>query len=345
MEPYRCNNQHGVFMVYIHPESPVVEAYVLAKGQREIALRSWELGEEGIGVWCRCEKGHRCSVDGKVYRPARAGDIVVQIRTQVEDLAREYGVSARRVDWHAVTRGEMRRQAGPVLWGDWKSEEKLALARVGYDVIYSLQFPWAGKIGLPAFARKIELHEAIEVGQLAQMAKGLLHFEGVLPRDELLDRVVKMVYPGDGYTSKRGAKILAATPALRPSTSSGLVSLKDVARPATLMKQKLELGLPPRKFTRLELLEAAGPDTPLSKDLTRIERKLRQTAGQEIDVRSIQAIVKNKPSLEAVLDELAGQYEVPEKRVEDWVKWVSRLWEQTPRYELGGRTPSEGSRT
>jgi len=111
------------------------------------------------------------------------------------------------------------------------------------------------------------------------------------------------------------------------------------------MKQKLELGLPPRKFTRLELLEAAGPDTPLSKDLTRIERKLRQTAGQEIDVRSIQAIVKNKPSLEAVLDELAGQYEVPEKRVEDWVKWVSRLWEQTPRYELGGRTPSEGSRT
>lgn len=332
--------------VFIHPEAPVVETHVFGKGRKEIAIRSWELDEEGIGVWCECEKGRKCSANGKLLEPAHASGIPAQIEGQVKSLAQEYGVSTRRIEWNAVTRGEMRRQAGPVLWGDWKNEEKLALARVGYRVVYSRQFPWVTARGmeLPGFARQLETAEAIEVGYVARMAEGLLHFEGVLPRDELLARVVPLARPGGWYTPKRGREILRANSALRPPAKSGLVSLKDAARPAALIKRKLELGFPPRDFTRLELLDAADPDAPLPKDLARIERKLNQIVEWEVDVRRLQVIIKNQPSLESVLDELAEQYEAPEKRAEDWIKWMIRLWEQTPRYELGGRTPVEADK-
>ena len=332
--------------VYIHPDTPVVEAFVFGKGHKEIALRAWELAEEGLGVWCRCEKGRSCEANGILYKPARANEIAAQIKAKVESLAQEYGVSTRRIVWHAVTRGEMRRQVGPVLWGDWKDKEKLALARVGYCVTYTRQFPWSteDKIGLPTFARQMGVLEALEVGYAARMAEGLLRFEGVLPQDELLARVVELISPGGWYTSQRGEQILIASPALRRPSKSGLVSLKDAARPATLMKRKLELGFPPRDFTRLELLDAADPSAPLSKELARVERKLSQIVGQEVDVRNLQVLVKNQPAIEAVLDELAEQYDVPEKRVDDWVKWLTRLWEQTPRYELRGRTPVQVQR-
>lgn len=333
--------------VYIHPDAPLVDAFVLTKRQKEIARRTWELDEEGIGVWCQCEKGRHCPASGKLHKPGRASDITAQIKAEVEDLAQEYSVSARRIEWHAVTRGEMRRQPGPVLWADWKNEEKLALARVGYQVIHTLQFPWytAHKIDLPTFARQMETAEAIEVGYVTRMAEGLLHFEGVLPRDELLARVVELARPGAWYTPQGGAQILAANSALRRPTSSGLVSLKDAARPATLMKRKLKLGLPPRNFTRLELLDAADRDASLPKDLARIERKLSQIVNQDVDMRRLQVIIKNQSSLESVLGELVELYEVPEKRADDWVKWLARLWEQAPRYELGGRTLAEANRT
>jgi len=327
--------------VFSHPTAPVVEAYVFGKGQKELAARTWELDEEGIGVWCRCEKGQGCATNGRLLKPARASDIPNQMKTLVEDLAHEYSVSTRRIEWHAVTRGEMRRQTGPVLWGDWKNDEKLALARVGYQVIYARQFPWSSRIDLPAFAREMEAAEAIEVGYVARMAEGLLNFEGVLPRDELLARVVELARPGAWYTPERGATILTANPALRRPTSGGLVSLKDAARPATLMKRKLEMGLPPRGFTPLELLDAADPDAPLPKDLARIERKLDRIMSEAVDMRYLQIVARNQPSLESLLDELTEQYEVPEKRAEDWIKWLTKLWEQTPRYELGGRTPAE----
>ncbi len=327
--------------VFAHPAAPLVEAYVFGKGRKEIATRTWELVKDGIVAWCQCEKGRNCPVDGRLYEPARAGKISGQIKDLVEALAHEYGVSTRGIEWHAVTRGEMRRQVGPVLWGDWKNEEKLALARVGYRVAYNRQFPWMKEIELPAFARQMESAEAVEVGYVTQLAEGLLHFEGVLPGDDLLARVVELARPGAWYTPQRGTQILAANPALRQPTSSGLVSLKDAARPATLMKQKLELGLPPRDFSRLELLDAADQEAPLSKDLTRIARKLSQIVGRDVDARSLQVTIKNQPSIEAVLDELAGEYEVPGKRADDWIKWLTRLWEQTPRYELGGRTPAE----
>lgn len=329
--------------VYIHPDVPLVEGRVFGGGQKEIAVRSWELINEGISVWCRCEKGQSCRASGKLYKPARAGEITDQIKKLAEELAQEYDVAARRIEWRAVSWGEMRRQPGPALWGDWRNEEKLALARVGYQVVYARQFPWraADEIELPLFVHQLEIDNAIEVGHVARLAEGLLHFEGVLPRDELLARVVALVRPGDWYTPQRAKEILAANTAIQLLSGGKLIYLKDAARPATLMKQKLALGLGPRDFSRLELLDAADPAAPLTKDLAQIARKLSQIADPNVDLRHLQVIIKNQPSLEAVLAGLAEQYQVPEEQAEEWGKWLTRLWEQTPRYELGGRTPVE----
>ena len=331
--------------IYIHPEKPLIDAFVLGKGQKEIAVRTWQLEEEGIAIWCRCEKERLCRANGKLLAPEQARGISGQIKELAGSLAQEYGVSTRRIQWHAVTRGEMRRQTGPVLWGDWKNEEKLALARVGYDVTYFLQFRWNSDIDLPNFVRQIEISDAIQVGCITRLAKGLLHYEGVLPHDELLARVVELAHPGEWYTPQRGAEILRANSALRPPAKTGLVSLKDTARPTTLMKRKRKLGLPPRDFTLLELLNASDPKAPLPKEIIRIGQKLNHIIGQEVDLHQLQVDIKNKSSLESLLEALAGQYQVPEKRAADWLKWLTRLWEQTPRYELGGRTSSEADKT
>ncbi|MFZ5918480.1 MAG: hypothetical protein ACOYZ7_16210 [Chloroflexota bacterium] len=330
--------------VYIHPEQPVVEAIVYGGGQKEIAVRTWQLDNAGIGVWCRCEKERRCQVDGRLLEPARAAGIIDQIKSLVEELAQEYGISNRRIEWHAVSRGEMRRQPGPLLWGDWKNEEKLALVRVGYQVIYTRQFRWNEQIALPSFAYQLDVDEAVEVGHITQMATGLLHFEGVLPCNELLAQVIDLVRPGAWYSPQRGAQILAANPALKQSDAGELISLQDAAHPATLMEQKRELGFPPRGFSRLELLDAADPNAPPATEIARIGGKLSKIAGQEVDVRRLQSIFKNQPSLDTALGELASLYDVPEKLAEEWLKWLSQLWEQTPRYEFRGRTPTEVNR-
>jgi hypothetical protein len=108
--------------VYAEPGVPVVNAFVLAKGKKQFAVRSWELTDEGIVVTCQCEKWHHCPVDGQVLEPAEPAAIEAQIEAQVEELRREYGVSARRVFRHAFVGGAPRQVTRVALRGAWKSE-------------------------------------------------------------------------------------------------------------------------------------------------------------------------------------------------------------------------------
>jgi len=119
--------------VYIEPRAPVVDAFVLSKGQKQIAVRSWELTGEGIVVTCWCEKGWYCSADGTVLEPADVSGIEAQIEAQIENLRREYGISARRVFRHAVVRGAPRQVPRLVLRGEWRDEETLAAARANFQ--------------------------------------------------------------------------------------------------------------------------------------------------------------------------------------------------------------------
>jgi hypothetical protein len=108
--------------VYAEPGVPVVNAFVLAKGKKQFAVRSWELTNEGIVVTCQCEKWYHCPVDGKVLEPAEPAAIEAQIEAQIEELRREYGVSARRVFRHVFVGGALRQVTRVALRGAWKSE-------------------------------------------------------------------------------------------------------------------------------------------------------------------------------------------------------------------------------
>ena len=108
--------------VHIEPRATEVNAFVLTKGKKQIAVRSWELIGEGLLVTCQCEKGWYCPVDGTVLEPADSSGIEAQIETQIEELRREYGIPARRVVRYAVVRGTVRQTPRVVLRGEWRRE-------------------------------------------------------------------------------------------------------------------------------------------------------------------------------------------------------------------------------
>jgi hypothetical protein len=108
--------------VYVEPGAPIVNAFVLAKGKKQFAVRSWELVNEGILVRCRCDKWYRCPADGIVLEPTDAQGIEAQIEAQIEDLRQEYGISARLVFRHVVVHGALRQVPRVVLRGEWKEE-------------------------------------------------------------------------------------------------------------------------------------------------------------------------------------------------------------------------------
>ena len=95
---------------------------MLTKGKKQIAVRSWELIDEGITVRCRCEKWYRCPADGAVLELVDVSGVEAQIETQIEDLRREYGISTRRVFRYAVVRGASRQVPRVVLRGEWRKE-------------------------------------------------------------------------------------------------------------------------------------------------------------------------------------------------------------------------------
>ncbi|MDY7077234.1 MAG: hypothetical protein SXV54_09950 [Chloroflexota bacterium] len=106
--------------VYVEPHAPVVNAFVLTKGRKQVAVRSWELTDEGILVTCRCDKWYRCPVDGTMLEPAGVPGIEAQIEEQVESLRREYGVSAKRIFRYIVAHSAPRQVPRVVLRGEWR---------------------------------------------------------------------------------------------------------------------------------------------------------------------------------------------------------------------------------
>lgn len=109
--------------VYVEPDAPVVTAVVLTKGAKEVAVRSWERIDQGIVVTCLCEKGYECPADARVLQPTDIASIETQIKTQIEALRREYGVSTRRVLYYALVHGAARQVPRLTLSGEWKTKQ------------------------------------------------------------------------------------------------------------------------------------------------------------------------------------------------------------------------------
>jgi len=100
----------------------VVNGFVLTKGKKQVAVRSWELTDEGILVTCRCEKWYNCPADGRVLEPTEGTNIEALIEAEIEALRREYGIPSRQVFRYAVVRGASRQVPRVVLRGEWKAE-------------------------------------------------------------------------------------------------------------------------------------------------------------------------------------------------------------------------------
>lgn len=118
--------------VQVEPDEPVVTAFVLTKGWKNVAARSWALVENGIAVTCECEKGWGCPSDGLLLMPEDAAHIEAQIEAEVSALRQEYHVTSRRVRIKVVMRGAPRTVPRLVLRGQWKDEQVLAAARAGF---------------------------------------------------------------------------------------------------------------------------------------------------------------------------------------------------------------------
>ena len=116
--------------IYFGAAKPLVSAYVMVK-KREIAVRSWELTDGGIAVYCQCGNWY-CREDGLVYRPAPDGQIEAQIMSNIRELMAEYHVPEKKLHFYRVV-GEAVDARRLILTGRWKDPAALEAARTGFD--------------------------------------------------------------------------------------------------------------------------------------------------------------------------------------------------------------------
>ena len=98
---------------------------------RELAARTWELVEDGIAVWCRCEKGRFCPENQTLLMPESSDRIEAQIWGEINALRQEYQVPRKRVSFYRVLRDTPRPERRLLLRGRGKEEVGLAEAQGG----------------------------------------------------------------------------------------------------------------------------------------------------------------------------------------------------------------------
>jgi hypothetical protein len=123
--------------VYTYATEPAVTAFVIASRGRELARRTWELVEDGIAVWCRCEKGPFCRMDQTVFEPRTASEIEAQLQDEIEALRREYQVAGKRVNFYYVLHDAPRSERRLLLRGQWKDDAALSRARTAFIKTYT----------------------------------------------------------------------------------------------------------------------------------------------------------------------------------------------------------------
>jgi hypothetical protein len=127
--------------VYTHAAEPAIDAFVIASGGRELARRTWQLVEDGIAVWCQCEKGLFCQVNQTVFEPRTADEIEGQLQVEIEALQQEYQVSGKRISFYYVLHDVPRPERRLLLRGQWKDDAALSKARTAFRKTYASQRP------------------------------------------------------------------------------------------------------------------------------------------------------------------------------------------------------------
>jgi quinol monooxygenase YgiN len=123
--------------VYTYSAEPVITAFVIASRGRELARRTWELVEDGIAVWCNCEKGPFCRVNQTIFEPGTADEIEAQLQDKIEALRQEYQVPGKRVNFYYVLHDAPRPERRLLLRGQWKDDAALSKARTAFHKTYT----------------------------------------------------------------------------------------------------------------------------------------------------------------------------------------------------------------
>ncbi len=122
--------------VRVDAHEPVVMAGVLTAGNKPIAVRTWELVEDGVLVTCQCEK-HPCLANETVFEPEDAANIEAQIEYHLDRLRQEYRVPAGRVTFFSHIRDTLRPMRYFTLHGTWKDDAVLSDARATFHKTYA----------------------------------------------------------------------------------------------------------------------------------------------------------------------------------------------------------------
>ena len=122
--------------VEIDGRTAEVRAFAIYK-EREIALRIWELAEDGIVTTCHCEKAWKCTADDKIDRPADAEHIEAQLMKFIRALADEYSVPEKKISYLRMVSGRTIENRSLILGPTWKNPASLASAQSFFDRKYS----------------------------------------------------------------------------------------------------------------------------------------------------------------------------------------------------------------
>jgi len=117
--------------VYYGASRPLVSAYVYVK-KRELAVRSWELTDEGISISCRCEELF-CKENGLLYHPAPDEQILAQLNVLMHSFLIKYNVPEKKIHYYRMRGGEPVEERKLMLTGKWKDAVSLQEAREGFD--------------------------------------------------------------------------------------------------------------------------------------------------------------------------------------------------------------------
>ncbi len=328
--------------VEIRPDEPLVAAFVLTKGEVEMAQRSWRLTREGIRVVCRCEKGFKCPSAHRVLKPQPPARIDAQLEAEIERFRSEYRIPPYRAIIYAWDRGEMLRQTQLRLRGAWKdrSSRDDALpeseARVWSD-------PAGARDRVPDWVQAFTPAEARrflpDIERFARIALGWLMVEGALRCDNLAALTAAAAQPAEWYVPGRALSLFKADPLFHVAQGN-VIYTETVKHPLKILKEKEARGFPALSLTADELLAAAQGPAPLSPREAEIEQALNRRAPRRLYLRSIQRMFRNvdRPAnVVGTIIELCAPRDADEANA--LASLLAELWNSTPRYELRGRTP------
>ncbi|MEK7324932.1 MAG: hypothetical protein AAB217_06705, partial [Chloroflexota bacterium] len=327
--------------VQVETGEPALAAFVLAKGDRIIAQREWELTDEGIVVVCNCEKGWECPSAGTRLKPESAAQIESQLEAEIAKLRAEYHIPAHRSAIVAVQGNNLVRLPKLRLRGQWKDESLLSAARAAFVADETddsdINFPdWT-----LAFTPEESQRHIPDIDRFALIAYGWLWYEGALKTEALIALTTSLFHPGEWYSPARARDVFKADSKFR-LVRGNIVTIEHVEHPLIVLKEKETRRLPPRNFTAEELLAVTSGPPALTPREAEIERELNRRTSQKLYLASLQRIFRNtdKPS-----DVLSTILDLCQPRDKDEANYftglLTEVWNHTFRYELRGRTPKE----